>query len=108
MKNAEIINDSMIALSPKEKKYTKTTDLSLYLKRLSIVQTVIIPEEIANCRKYKTKKMRSLSKCFAIISKTLEKIKGVVSSNTGIIHENTNQQLNDPIQTEQMIDQLIG
>jgi len=63
VENARIINDSMIALSPKEK-YTKTKDLSLYLKRLTIVQTVIIPEEIANCRKYQTKKVRSLSNMF--------------------------------------------
>jgi hypothetical protein len=50
VKNVEIKNDSMIALSPNEKKYIKTTDLSLYLKRLVMVQAVIIPDEIANCK----------------------------------------------------------
>jgi hypothetical protein len=39
----------MIALSPNEKKYINTTDLSLYLKRLVMVQAVMIPDEIANC-----------------------------------------------------------
>jgi len=76
----------MIALSPKEKKYTKTKDLSLYLKRLSIVQTVIIPEEIANCRKYQTKKVRSLSKYVPIVSKKLDRINRFMSSNTERIH----------------------
>lgn len=48
-KNVEIKNDSVIVLSPKVKKYTNTSVLSLYLKRLFMVQIVIVPEEIANC-----------------------------------------------------------
>jgi hypothetical protein len=51
VKNVEIKNDSMIALSPNKKKYINTTDLSLYLNRLSMVQAVMIPDEIANCGK---------------------------------------------------------
>lgn len=52
-KNVEIKNESMTALIPNKKKYTKTIDLSLYRKRLLIVHTVMTAEDIAN---YKTKR----------------------------------------------------
>lgn len=43
-----------MALNPNKKKYVNTTDLSLYLKRLSMAQSVMIKEEIANCRRNQT------------------------------------------------------
>jgi uncharacterized membrane protein len=50
LKNVDIKNDSMIALSPKMKKYANTSVLSLYLNILSMVQAVMTAEEIANCK----------------------------------------------------------
>jgi len=50
LKNVDIKNDSVIALSPKMKKYANTSVLSLYLNILSMVQAVMTAEEIANCK----------------------------------------------------------
>lgn len=64
-KKVEIKKESAIALRLNKKKYVNTTVLLLYMKRLLIVQTVMIPEEIPNCTTNKIQeKVRTLTNYF--------------------------------------------